>query len=49
MYKYTVINIKTLRGISGHFHKKNALKAKAKYIKENPDKKKIIEIMVRVD
>ena len=31
MYKYTVINRKTLRGISNHRTRKAALKAKVKY------------------
>jgi len=49
MHKYTIINIRTLRGISNHHTKKAALKAKSKYLKENPDKRKIIVLMTRVD
>ena len=49
MYKYTVINRKTLRGISNHHTKKAALKAKALYCNKYPSKRDDIGIMTRID
>ena len=49
MYKYTVLNMKTLKGVSQHNTYKAAQKSKVAYVNKHPSKKKDIQILIRID